>query len=394
MGVTYTIPLMRHTFAREPETLAALSAWLANNPIRLSMGEQCRTFEQQFAERQGRKHAILFNSGASANLALIQALKNLGRIPEHRPVGFSALTWATNVMPLQQMGYSILPIDISPSTLNVMSYTLEPTLDKIGCLFITNALGFLPDLDTIAEVCREHGILLLEDNCESLGSGLPSGRAGNFGLASTFSFFVAHHMSTIEGGMICTDDPGLANMLMMVRANGWDRNLSAEVQQRWRDCYRITDDFEVAYTFYVPAFNMRPTEVTGFLGCEQLRYLDDALKARARRFEQLETIAWQNGDFIALDHSHMACLSPFAFPVVCQTAELAHAYRERFQNAGVEIRPIIAGNIVRQPFLRECSLHPLPGADFVQQRGFYFGIYPELTDRDIAILSECLSRQE
>lgn len=382
---------MRNTFAREPETMAALVAWLETNPPRLSMGEHCATFERQFADWQWRKYAVLFNSGASANLALLQALKNLGRIPD-RPVGFSSLTWATNIMPLQQMGYRVLPIDINQNTLNVMSYTLEPVLDQIGCLFITNALGFLPDLNIIADMCKQRGILLLEDNCESLGSGLPSGRAGNFGLASTFSFFVAHHMSTIEGGMVCTDDPELAEMLVMVRANGWDRNLSPEQQARWRQKYQVADDFSAAYTFYVPAYNLRPTEVTGFLGVQQLKYLDDALEGRARRFEQLEEVARGNSDFLLLDHSHMTCLSPFAFPIVCHTPDLAQHYRSKFHAAGVEIRPIIAGNIARQPFMHGYALHPLPGADFVQHGGFYCGVYPELTDQDMTILSDCLTK--
>lgn len=383
------IPLMRSTFIHERETLAALSSWLATAPPRLSMGWWCETFEHSFAAWQGRKHAALFNSGASANLALIQSLQNLGRLPYGSLVGFSALTWATNVMPLMQLGCETRAIDVDPRTLNVTSDTLADHLRDLDALFITNALGYLPDLDRIRDLCNQGNVLLIEDNCESLGSELPSGKAGNFGLASTFSFFVAHHMSTIEGGMVCTDDPELAEMLVMVRANGWDRNLDSERQDYWRNQAGVSD-FQAAYTFYVPAYNLRPTEITGFLGIVQMRYLDENITRRMVHFANLEPIASANPDFQPLSCSHMARLSPFCFPVVCNTPELRDKYVSKFKQAGVEIRPIIAGNIARQPFYNKLHLS-LPGADKLETCGFYHGLYPELTDSDIAILQECLS---
>ncbi|WP_371079300.1 DegT/DnrJ/EryC1/StrS family aminotransferase, partial [Salmonella enterica] len=150
----------------------------------------------------------------------------------------------------------------------VMSSNLLERLEQteLNAFFITNVLGFTGDLDKIRDICNERNIILIEDNCESLGTQLPMGKAGNFSLASTFSFFVAHHMSTIEGGMICTDDDELAEMLKIVRANGWDRNLSSKQQLKWRKKYNIQSEFEAKYTFYDLGFNMRPTEITGFLG--------------------------------------------------------------------------------------------------------------------------------
>lgn len=394
--MTYRIPLMRYTFAHERETRAALLAWLASpDSAHLSMGQQCAQFEHSFAAWQGRKHAILFNSGSSANLAIWQSLRNQGLRIDRR-VGFSALTWSTNVMPLQQLGFRPYPIDTDPCTLNVMSANLLDFLEtqELDALFITNALGYLPDLDKIADICRERDMILIEDNCESLGSTLPAGKAGNFGLMASFSFFVAHHMSTIEGGMVCTDDDDYADMLRMVRANGWDRNLSPERQAAIRAKHGI-GDFEGAYTFYASAYNMRPTEIAGFLGCEQLKYLDESLAERELRFVILETNARNNPDFIPLDRSHMATLSPFAFPVVCQDRDLRNLYAERFIEAGVEIRPIIAGNIARQPFYKvKHHADRLVGADKVSECGFYMGVYPEMTVEDMDILIECLERPE
>lgn len=388
-----TIPLMRSTFLHERDTLTALSDWLASCPSPLSMGPLCAQFERAFAEWQGRKYAVLFNSGASANLALLQALLNMGVLEPGATIGFSALTWATNVMPIMQLGFVPVPVDVDPCTLNVTSETLAGHWAWLDALFVTNALGYLPDLDVIQRTMPGR-TLLLEDNCESLGSALPSGKAGNFGMASTFSFFVAHHMSTIEGGMVCTNDAELDEMLRMVRANGWDRNLTPDQQARWRYQYGVTSEFDAKYTFYVPGFNLRPTEIAGFLGLQQLRYLEENLRIRAEHYHALESVALTNPDLMPLRRDHMSRLAPFAFPVVCQTPELRAQYVQRFQHAGVEVRPVIAGNITRQPFYQASFAHTtqaFPGADVLDTQGFYFGIYPDLTPGDLDTLKGCLN---
>ena len=222
------IPLMKNTFLHESDTKKALADFILRTE-RLSMGPECLTFEKQFAAYQNTSDAVLFNSGGSANLALIQSLKNLNLLEDGSKVGFSALTWSTNVMPIIQMNMIPVPVDINVETLNVMSDTLLERLESesLDALFLTNALGFTGDLPQIRKICKEHEIILIEDNCESLGTELPSGKAGNFGLAGTCSFFVAHHMSTIEGGVVTTNNRELAEMLRIVRANGWDRNLDA-----------------------------------------------------------------------------------------------------------------------------------------------------------------------
>ncbi|MCO5383623.1 MAG: DegT/DnrJ/EryC1/StrS family aminotransferase [Methanosarcina barkeri] len=229
------IPLMKNAFYNEKETKDALSKFILETP-RLSMDQKCFEFEDKFARFQERKYAILFNSGGSANLALLQSLKNLRYLKNGDNVGFSALTWSTNVMPIIQLGLKPIPLDCELRTLNISSNTFEKRINSVELkvLFITNTLGFAGDLDKIREICGERKIILIEDNCESLGSELPTGKTGNFGLASTFSFYIAHHMSTIEGGMICTDDHELSQMLRIVRANGWDRNLQPDQQSLLR----------------------------------------------------------------------------------------------------------------------------------------------------------------
>jgi CDP-6-deoxy-D-xylo-4-hexulose-3-dehydrase len=387
------IPLMKNAFIKEDMTRQALAAFLAGTG-QLSMGPKCSEFEAQFAAMQGRRFAHLFNSGASANLALIQALKNLGRLVQGSRVGFSSLTWATNTMPIIQMGMTPVPVDCSPATLNVMSADLRTRLDavRLDALFITNALGFAGDLHRIAEVCRSEGMILLEDNCEALGTELSGTKTGNFGLASTFSFFVAHHMSTVEGGMICTDDPELSEMLVIVRANGWDRNLPADSRAAWRRRHGGISDFDAKYTFYDLAFNLRPTEITGFLGLEQLKYLDEAISIREKNYVAIESVSASNSDIMKLEHGHISRLSSFAIPVICVTAGKRDAYRKAFEAEGIEVRPIIAGNIQSQPFYRKYvqETYPLPGTETISRNGFYCGNYPELDEKDLETIGRCI----
>lgn len=387
------IPLMKNAFLNEYETKKALSDFIMKAD-RLSMDAKCAEFEVAFADYQNRKSAILFNSGGSANLALLQALKNLGKLKEGDLVAFSALTWSTNTMPIIQMGLVPVPLDCDPKTLNVMSSNLLERLEQvpIKALFLTNVLGFTGDIEKIKSICEEKGVILLEDNCESLGTEVNGVKAGNFSLGSTFSFFVAHHMSTIEGGMICTDDEDLAEMLRIVRANGWDRNLTSAQQYKWRKKFNIDSEFQAKYTFYDLGFNFRPTEITGFLGLFQLQFLKDNILKRQANYLRLEEIFIKNDDLIALDHEHIGVLSTFAFPIVCKTPELRKEYLARFAGAGVEIRPMIAGNMQNQPFYKKYveESYEMPGTDFLHNCGFYCGNYPELTETDLEVISSCL----
>lgn len=387
------IPLMRTAFTNEQKTCEALSEFIKKAP-KLSMGEKCFEFERQFAIYQKRKHAILVNSGGSANFLLLQALKNLGRLEKRMKIGFSSLTWSTNVMPLLQHDFIPIPIDCSEETLNVTPETLEKAIVdyQLDAFFSTNVLGFASDLDKIKQICKEYNILFIEDNCESLGTEVNGTKTGNFGLASTFSFFVAHHMSTIEGGMICTDDDELAMMLIMIRANGWDRNLPEVLQKELRDKNNITSEFQSKYVFYDLAFNFRPTEITGFLGVEQLKYVDESFKKRHENYLRLAQVMKANNDLITLDTKHINFISNFSIPVIAKTPELRQKYLDRFKGR-VEIRPLICGNITKQPFWDKYVgiNYNLKGTDFLHDCSFYFGNYYEMTEEDLKELEKLLN---
>ncbi|MCR4312720.1 MAG: DegT/DnrJ/EryC1/StrS aminotransferase family protein [Candidatus Roizmanbacteria bacterium] len=387
--------MIKNAFLDEKNTRRILADFILEGE-KLSMGEQCFAFEKAFAIKQGRKEAILFNSGGSANLAMIQALKNMGKLKDNDRVGFSALTWATNIMPIIQMGLKPIPIDVDKNTLNVMSSNIKERLEGVNlkAIFLTNVIGFAGDLHIIKNLCAEKGILLIEDNCESLGTELPEGKTGNFSLASSFSFYVAHHMSTIEGGMVCTDDEELAEMLRIVRANGWDRNLHPYQQKKWRDDYNINSEFHSKYAFYDLGFNLRPTEITGFLGLSQLKLLDESIEIREKNFLRAEKSILKNDDLIPVKRDHIKKVSSFVIPVICKTPELQNKYVEKFLNAGIEIRPMIAGNMQRQPFHKKYTseMFDLPNTDFLHDNSFYCGNCPDYIEEEIQIILKCLEK--
>jgi CDP-4-dehydro-6-deoxyglucose reductase, E1 len=392
----YKIPLIKSAFYKENETLEKLSSFIHDlcfkDKKQLSMGELCKQFELKFAEWQKRKYAVLVNSGASANLLLLQSLKNLGFLKQGNNIGFSALTWATNVMPIIQMGFNPIPIDCESSTLNIDIWDLKEKIKDIDCLFITNALGLCSDLLKIKHLCSQNNVLLLEDNAESQGTEFQDIKLGNFGLASTFSFFVGHIMSTIEGGMICTDNEELYNSLLMTRANGWDRNLLKSYQNRLRNQNKI-NNFQAKYTFYDLAFNVRPTEITGFLGLEQLKYIDEIIDKRQDNFNHFMMIYLENNNFIPIDNLiELNKIASFAFPVICRNNKLRNKYLQIFEKVEIETRPMIAGDITQQPFWKKYikQEYNLEGVKFLDKCSFYIGNNPYLTQEDMNIIMECI----
>jgi len=384
------IKLIKSTFYNEAKTKKRLCSFI-KSAKQLSFGPQCQKFEEQFALWQGRKHCIMLNSGSSADLAMIQALINLKKINKGDVVGFSAVTWSTNVMSLIQLGLIPVPIDVELDTLNVSSSLLIRVIKKkhIRMLFLTNLLGFCDDINTIKQYCDKNHIILIEDNCESLGTVYKKKLLGNFGYASSFSFYVGHHMSTIEGGAVCTDDERMATMLRLVRAHGWDRNLSFAKQEQIRKKFRVNSTFYSRYTFYDLGYNFRPTEITGFIGTTQIPYLRKILDTRKNNFLSLAKVIYtQTSRFYPLKYEHIDFVSNFAFPVVCKTKAIRDELVKRCEGV-LEIRPIVGGDMTAQPFFQKYFLRKYtecPNAKLIHEQGLYFGNNPEMTMKDIQII--------
>lgn len=383
------IKLIKSTFYNELETKKKLWSFIRDAKI-LSIGEECRKFEKSFARYQGRKHCIMVNSGSSANLALIQALLNLGKIKKGDIVAFSALTWSTNVMPLIQLGLQAIPVDVELDTLNVSSKKLLSILEKfpVKMFFLTNLLGFCDDIEEIQKICEKRNILLIEDNCESLGTIYKGKKLGNYGIASTFSFYVGHHLSTIEGGAICTDNTELETMLQLVRAHGWDRNLTEKKQLKIRVKFNVNSTFYSRYTFYDLGYNFRTTEINGFIGNEQMKYVNEITSKRRDNFLKIaDTIYKKNDSYFPIKYDHIDYISNFAVPVICRSKEIRDTLVEKCKDK-IEIRPIVGGDMTAQPFFRKYMkeyLHIVKNsnAKLVHEQGLYFGNNPELTEDEI-----------
>ena len=391
------IKLVKSTFYQEQETKRKLTAFI-NKSNYLSLGQQCSKFERNFAKLQERKFCVFFNSGSSANLALMQSLINLGRIKQKDFAGFSALTWPTNVFPIIQLGLRPIPIDVELNTLNISGKKLSDVLEKypLKILFITNLLGFCDDLERIRKICKQKEIILVEDNCEGLGTIYKGEKLGNFGLASTFSFFVGHHISTIEGGAVCTNDEELYIMLKLVRAHGWDRNLPKKHQDYLRKNFNVSSTFYAKYTFYELGYNLRPTEITGFIGNQQLKFLNKIIKIRNKNFLKIAPILYSQTDkYYPIKYDHIDFLSNFAVPLICRSEKIRNKIIKKCKGR-IEIRPVVGGDMVEQPFFRKYSPESVKllngsNASLIHRQGLYFGNNPELTSQEIKQIIDIFS---
>ncbi len=385
------IPLIKSTFYKEDSTKKKLCQFI-KSAEKLSIGEECKKFESSFGKYQGRRHCVFVNSGSSANLALIMALLNLGKLKKGDEVGFSALTWSTNVMPIIQLGLTPVPVDVEIDTLNVSPRTLSSAIKQhnLKALFLTHLLGFCDDLGGVVNLCRDHRVILIEDACESLGTVYKGKRLGNWGLASTFSFYVGHHMSTVEGGAVCTDSDTLETMLQLVRAHGWDRNLTEKKQLKMRVKHNVNSTFYSRYTFYDLGFNLRTTEIQGFLGNVQLGYLDEIVDRRQDNFLYVAKRLYARKDrYYPIRFDHLDVVSNFAVPLVCRTKEIRDELVERCDGK-VEIRPIVGGDMTSQPFFQKyvkgTDVWGKSNARLIHEQGLYFGNNPELTKSDLVTL--------
>ena len=387
----YKVKLIKDTFYNEEKTRTELAKFILSSDVeQLSFGKQCEKFEHSFSQYQARKHTVMVNSGSSANLAIIQALLNLGQIKKGDKVAFSALTWSTNVMPLIQLGLEPIPIDVERDTLNVSDTKLVEVLENynVRVVFLTNLLGFCDDIDMIEQLCEDHNIILLEDNCESLWSVYNGRLLGNFSLASTFSFYVGHHLSTIEGGAICTDDDDLANMLRIVRTHGWDRNLSVDAQEEIRLAHHVNSNFYSRYTFYYPGYNFRPTEIQGFIGNKQLLYFSSIVRSRVNQWKYFKERIDEDPRFYSISTDHMDVPCAFAIPIVCKSQEIRDSIVRRCEKE-IEIRPIVGGDMTQQPFFAKQNKYGrCLNAQMIHNQGLYFGNYPDMTKQEKEIICE------
>lgn len=384
-------PLMRNNILRED--LDAVIEHLRQDDPKLTHGANVRAFEAEWSQWLGVKYSIFVNSGASANLLTMAVLKI--RHPEGGEVIVPPLTWISDVASVLQNGFQPVFVDIDPRSLAMdPKLILEAITPKTRAVFLTHVQGFdgLTD-ELVAELARRN-IPLIEDVCESHGASHGGRRLGSVGWISNFSYYYAHHMSTIEGGMVCTNDPQVYQQVRMLRSHGMVRESDdASVRTAYAAANpELNPDFIFAY----PAYNMRNTEIGGILGRSQLKRLDANVERRTRnlvRFlEQIDGTKYRK-DFKVEGSSN------YAFNLVLRDPDdaLVERLMSRMRAEGIEFRRGSAGggNQVRQPYLKgivpDGHFKHFPNTDHIHFYGFYIGNFPDLRDHEVDELCQILN---
>ena len=365
--------------------LAALGAWVQSGQ-RLTKGPLCLEFEAEFAKWQGSRHAVFVNSGSSANLLAVQALLEGGYLRNNRVIA-PAVSWVTTVTPLMQLGLDVRLCDCDRRTLGLDIDHLERLCaeHKPALLILVHVLGHDSDIARVKQVCARHDVRLIEDTCESLGTVADGRKLGGHGDAGTFSFYYGHHISTIEGGMVVTDDSDLYHLMLSIRSHGWGRDVPRDVHAQWQEGHDI-DAFRDLYTFYFSGFNLRSTDLNAFLGLSQLQKLDDVVAVRERNFAAYRAAL---GDAFWCQDSDSAPLSSFAYATVVENRMEVY---EALSAAAIECRPLICGNIGLHPFwTRKHGPCNLPAADVVHTNGLYLPNHYNLSEADVARVCEVFS---
>jgi Predicted pyridoxal phosphate-dependent enzyme apparently involved in regulation of cell wall biogenesis len=359
-----------------PEELAAARAVLDEG--RFTMGDRVRRFEEAFAAKFGVKHAVMVNSGSSANLVAVAALAHLRNRPLQRgdEVIVPAISWATTFHPLQQYGLKLRFVDIELETLNMDVSRLEEALTPRTRMVVgVSILGNPAALDVMRAFCDRHGLYLLEDNCESMGASLHGKPCGTFGDVNTFSTFFSHHISTMEGGMLVTNNTEIDHLARVIRNHGWTRDVPAD-----SDVFvRKADGFQEAYRFIMPGYNVRPLEICGAVGIEQLKKLDGLVEKR-RANAAVFVEAFQHDDRFMIQKENGRS-SWFSFTLILNPTlhidrvQVMAAMRE----GGIGFRMITGGCFLRQDAIRWFdydTVGPTPNANVAHDYGFFVGNHP------------------
>jgi CDP-6-deoxy-D-xylo-4-hexulose-3-dehydrase len=383
------ITLVKDTI--EKDDIDNLIEWLKTYP-RLTKGPKTIEFEEKWSEWIGCKYSVFVNSGSSANLLMLYALKVLGNLRNEKIV-VPALAWATDMAPVIQLGFDPLIVDCNLQNLAVDVSQLESIFrfHKPAAMILVSVLGFSPDIDKIVELCQKHGVILLEDNCESQGTEFQGKKLGNFGLMSSFSTYFGHTMSTIEGGMVCTNDKDVYDLLKMLRSHGWDRDLDEETQNKFRERWGV-DDFSALYTFYEPGFNLRSTDLQAVIGIAQLDKVDGWIDQRNENLGYfLETIKKKDTKkkiWRPTEHPESFTAS-FCYPMIFSTKKDKDKAVAALLENGVETRPLICGSMGTQPFfVKRYGRHETLNASKVDECGIYVPNHPKLSKDEIEFICE------
>jgi CDP-6-deoxy-D-xylo-4-hexulose-3-dehydrase len=380
---------LMHDNAISIEDRKKMSDFLLNN-AKLTYGEKVKEFETKWSEWLGVKHSVFVNSGSSANLILVQATHDL-----YGQGNWAAqsCTWATNVSPIMQLqkNSALFFTDVEMQNLGPKLEELEYLFlnHNIKYLFVTHVLGMSAISHYLLELCHKYNVKLFEDCCESHGTIWNNKKVGTYGLASTFSFFYGHHMTTIEGGMVCTNDDEMYEQLLLLRSHGMLRELPPQSRSK-----RKIDDIDERFTFLCSGYNVRNTELHAVLGIEQIPRLEKSVKIRNDNF-----ITFVNNIDKEKYYSNFNVegSSLYAFPIICLKAE-AKKVKKALDEHNIENRPLIAGNLLRHPMIKNSNTFTYPNfyscvnANLIHDKSFYVGNNETISEKDVLKLCNILNK--
>lgn len=376
------------TFNSEEE--AALNKVI--NSGYFTMGEYVKTFESQFAEYHNKKFAVMVNSGSSANLIATAAFfyKENSPLKAGDEVIVPCVSWATTYHPLHQYGLKLKFVDVELDSLNIDISKLEAAITENTKMIVgVSILGNPARLEELREFADQHNLYFLEDNCESLDAEIDGVKTGTFGDIGTFSFFFSHHISTMEGGMLITDDEELYQLSISLRNHGWTRGQPEDSKIYTKSA----DDFSEAYRFILPGYNVRPSELNAVVGIEQLKKLPEFTKQRRKNLKQFELIFKDDNRFITQKEHGKS--SSFCFPIIIKPE--SNIDRERIfkalHEADIGFRMITGGNMLRHDVLKyyDWSIDgKAVNADIIHDNGFFIGNHPFDLSKQLEKLKEII----
>tara|TARA_R110002074_G_scaffold251741_2_gene423289 strand:+ start:2249 stop:3403 length:1155 start_codon:yes stop_codon:yes gene_type:complete len=367
------------------QDIEELKNWLDTSDM-YTKGEETVQFEKEWSEWLGCKYSVFVNSGSSANLLAMLGMLYSGRL-KNKKVIVPAVSWVTTVSPAIQLGLEPVLCDCDKDDLGFDLQDFEELCKKHrpSLAMLVHVLGHANKLDQIKSICDKYDVLLLEDCCEAYGSRYNGTKLGNFGVASTFSFFYGHQMSTIEGGMVSTDDRELYNILLSVRSHGWLRDNEDYFRQNCFDKYGVKNPFDHKYFFVYPGLNVRNTDLNAVLGRSQLKKVNDFVNMRNLNYNRF--ISNLKGS-VWVQESETELVSSLAFGVIDSSRQ---HITDTLSNNGVECRPLICGSIQEHPFWFErYPRRDLPNATKVHKEGFYIPCHQNLTSQQIDDISSII----
>lgn len=340
-----------------------------------TMGKNVQQFEKNFAKYVGSKYCVMVNSGSSANLLMVAALffRKNNKLKRGDEVIVPAVSWPTTYYPLDQYGLKLKFVDIDLNTLNYDLEALSKAVtDKTKIIMAVNLLGNPNDFNKINEIIDNKDIILIEDNCESMGALFEGKQAGTFGAMGSFSTFFSHHMSTMEGGLIVTDNEELYHILLCLRAHGWTRNLPKENAL----CIKSDDQFEESFRFLLPGYNVRPVEMSGAIGVEQLIKLPEFLLERRKNAAHFVKLFKDNSNFHIQQEMGQSSWFGFSFVIKENTGLKRKDITDKLIESGIECRPVVAGNFTKNEVVKHFDYEifgSLKNAEAIDKNGFFVG---------------------